>query len=393
MKYFYGLLLIPFFLVSCLQKPMLSGDLDISQAEGLKPMVYLVQPENFDQLGQSFVGKLLDSAEVDGRGHFEFEALKNVEGQVLLEVVVQKKGERYANRLENENPDSDNYMPLIWTRGETLVINAAIDQFQSSVTIENPSTVNASFLELRDLKKNAFLKYKNTLELLQGDEQLLEREKALHEYQAILMQFADATPELFPALMAIKWVSPEGNYERIPEFLVNQGVKWSERYPNDRWVKELAALASKEKLPILVGDQMSNLEFPMVDGSKTSLNAITDGKKLLVLDVWASWCAPCRLENRNVLLPLWQKYHDKGFQVIAYALESNRPAWENAIQKDGANRWLHASHLEGDQNPIMDSLLIHTIPANFILDGNGKVLAKNLHGEDLVQFVANYLGD
>ncbi len=371
---------------------MISGDLDLSHGEEWKPMVYLIRPENFTQLGQSFVGKILDSSEVDDQGHFQFATVTNVEGPNLLEVVVQKKGEQYANRLENENPETDNYFPVVWNPGETLKLNAAIDRFQSSVIIENPTTVNATLLKLRDLKKNAFLKYQTTLGQLQGDEQLLEREKALYEYQSALMRFADATKELFPALMTIKWVSPEGNYERIPEFLVGQSRKWSAIFPNESWVQELAVLADKENLPILIGDHIPNLQFPMLDGSESNLKTILEGQKLLVLDVWASWCAPCRLENRNVLLPLWKRYHDLGFQVIAYGLESNRAAWENAIEKDGASPWLHTSHLEGDQNPVMDSLRIHTIPANFILDGSGKVLAKNLHGEALVDFVANYLG-
>jgi Thiol-disulfide isomerase and thioredoxins len=371
---------------------MVQGILDLTQGQDWKPKVYLVQPENYGQLGQSFVGKILDSAMVDKKGHFQFETLAFVEDSILLEVVVQKKGERYANRLENENPELDNYMPIFWIPGEMITMNAAIDRFQSSAMIENPSEVNATFLELRDLKKNAFLKYQSTFEQLQGDEQLLEREKALHEYQSALMHFADTTEDLASALMAIKWVSPEGNYERIPEFLVSQSQKWKTRFPFDPWVQELAVMADKERLPILIGDQIPDLQFPMLDGIQTNLKTILGGQKLVILDVWASWCAPCRLENRNVLLPLWKKYHDLGFQVIAYGLESNRAAWENAIEKDGASPWLHTSHLEGDQNPVMDSLRIHTIPANFILDGSGKVLAKNLHGEALVDFVANYLG-
>ena len=109
------------------------------------------------------------------------------------------------------------------------------------------------------------------------------------------------------------------------------------------------------------------------------------------MDIWASWCAPCRVENRNVLVPLWENYNDRGFQIVAYGLESSKSAWENAIERDGAYRWLHASHLEGDQNPVMDSLRLRTIPANFFLDKKGKVLAKNLHGQDLIRFVQDYL--
>ena len=63
------------------------------------------------------------------------------------------------------------------------------------------------------------------------------------------------------------------------------------------------------------------------------------------------------------------------------------------MERDGADRWLHASHLLGDQNPLMDALRLKTIPANFLLDGEGRVLAKNLHGEELIQFVENYMAE
>lgn len=392
MKYLvYCACIFLFLLQGCSNAPMISGTLDMTKGQGWKPMVYLVQPEGFGALGQSFTGKLLDSSKVDSNGHFQFGNQVKIKDTVLFEVVVQKEGERYSNRLENENPETDNYFPLVWTPGEQIVMKAAINRFQASATVENPSSVNAAFMQLRDIKKNAFVQYQESLGQQEWDEQLLEREKAHHTYQYSLMQFADTTQQLFPALMAIRWVSPEGNYERIPEFLVEQSQQWKTKNPEHPWVKELAASADTDKLPILIGDQMPNLQFPMNDGSKSMFKEVVEGKKLLLLDVWASWCAPCRLENRNVLVPLWEKYHEDGFQILAYGLESSQQAWENAIDKDGAYRWLHASHVEGDQNPLMDSLRIKTIPANFLLDANGMVLAKNLHGDDLVQLVDDYM--
>ena len=91
------------------------------------------------------------------------------------------------------------------------------------------------------------------------------------------------------------------------------------------------------------------------------------------------------------MVPLWEKYNSEDFQIVAYGLESSEKAWDNAIEKDGAYRWLHASHLQGDQNPFMEKLRLKTIPANFLLNQEGRVLAKNLHGQDLIHFVNDYM--
>ncbi|HRV56389.1 MAG TPA: AhpC/TSA family protein, partial [Mangrovimonas sp.] len=68
----------------------------------------------------------------------------------------------------------------------------------------------------------------------------------------------------------------------------------------------------------------------------------------------ASWCAPCRKENKVILDPLWKAYHDKGLQIIGYGLESDEQSWKAAIQKDQA-LWLQTSHLEGDEAPLCSS--------------------------------------
>lgn len=360
--------------------------------EDWKPMVYLVHPEKFDAVAQSFVGKVLDSSRIDGNGRFQFDEPEHLQDTVVLEIVVQKKGEKYPNRLMNVNPKTDNYFPLIFQSRSNVVIHANISNFQASFVIEQPSPLNNAMLELRDLRLEAFQKYLNGEENEHGSEgDLLEKEKELYQFQEKLIGFAEDTEELLPAMMALRWASPEGNYERIAELVHNQSEKWRKLYPEHFWVKELASVADKQNLPILVGDVVPDIELPSPNGKSKLLKSTLNHNQLTILDVWASWCAPCRLENRKVLVPLWEKHNENGFQIVAYGLESSETAWNNAIQKDGAYRWTHYSHLEGDQNPFMDALRLKTIPANFLLDEEGRILAKNLHGEDLIEFVDNFM--
>ena len=282
-------------------------------------------------------------------------------------------------------------MPVIWQLGEPIQITAALDEFQKSFSFENASENNKALLDLRDIHHNAFQKYLKGDPWKQvGENYLMEKEHALLQYQTELIKFADNTPHLLPALMALRWVSPRNNYERVPEFLVNQCTKWSKEQPEHPWVIELCNQSQPSNLPVLIGAVFPNLSLPLITKDTLFLSSEL-GRKLTIIDIWASWCAPCRIENRDVLVPIWEEYHTKGVQIIGISLESNASGWQTAVDKDGANRWLQASELNGDDTPILRQIRIRTIPANFILDEKGIVLAKNVHGQDLVDWVDRYL--
>lgn len=378
--------------VSCTAKAPLSGIIKLPSDGNWASMVYLVQPRTFDEVAASFSGQVLDSAAILTDGSFAFKKMPEAIEPVLLELVIQRKGERFFNKLENEELTTANYFPFVWKNGDRLEVTASADQFQRSFSIKNPSPENAALLHLRDVRLKAFQQLQQKSGTQGHDESLLlEEEAARLRFQQASMDFAKETEHLLPALVAIRWVSPANDYERVPEFLVSQCEKWQNKNTGHPWVAQLCQKSNREQLPVLKGDQMPDAMLPMLSGGESALYQLL-GERLTILDLWASWCAPCRRENRDFLAPLWDRYHEQGLQIIGYALEGSEAAWKNAIEKDGANRWLHASPLQGDDAPLLKTLRIQTIPSNFLLDAQGKVLAKNLHGEELVKFVEEYLG-
>jgi len=382
--------LVPFLWGGCTQKTPISGTLTVASNTPSELTVYLLSPNGFSNIASPFLGTIIDSSEVDANGNFAFRKVPETSETLLLEIALQKKGNR-GNFLSNETPMASNYMPVVWQPGETLEITASVDHFQQSFSLQNPSEANAELLKLRDIKLEAFQQYLENKEWnVEEGSQLLEREQALFNYQKMLMEFASQTKQLFPALVAVRWVSPQQDYERTAEFLYAQCEQWKEVQPNHPWVQQLCKKADTSVLPVLVNSTFPNTSLPMVSGETTDLYPQL-GSALTLIDLWASWCVPCRKENREVLVPLWETYHEKGFQIVAYGLESSEASWKAAIEKDGAHRWLHASHLQGDDAPFMKTLRIQTIPANFLLDANGKVLAKNLHGEELTRWVRDYM--
>lgn len=378
-------------LSACEGQPQLSGTIALEENNEWGKMVYLIAPGSWKGVGSSYVGTIIDSASLGPDGGFAFDKLPPAPEPILLQLALQRVGERFPNRLDNERPATSNYFPLIWQDGERIVITAEADRFQATVAIRQPSPLNASMLELCALRQAAFAKYLE-VDVASEDKhsELLAEEDALMDFQQQLMQFAEDSPYLLPALTAIRWVSIEGNYERIPEFLVTQAERWTAEQPEHPWVQQLAAVGDRRKLPVLIGDLLPDYPLPMLAGDTVSLHSLL-GERLTLVDLWASWCGPCRVQNRDFLVPLWDQYHQQGFQIIGYGLEASPKAWARAIEADGAHRWPHASDLQGDDSPLFELLRLTTIPANFLLDAEGRVIAKNLHGEELKEYVRSLM--
>ncbi|OMP30040.1 TlpA disulfide reductase family protein [Mangrovimonas sp. DI 80] len=367
-------------IVACQSPADISGVITGAEQKGSK--IYLLEPENLQDLGAPYFAKVIDSATIKDDGSFEFRNMPLSTTERLLELAVQPKG-KAPNYLETEAQESVNYMPIVWQTGEPLKISAEWETFQKTFQILNSSKANTALLNLRDLKYEAYQNHLAGKEWqVEDGSELLEKEHAILEYQTELMNFADTTEHFLPALMALRWVSPENDYERVPEFLVRQCAKWSQTQAEHDWTKELCKASDAANLPVLIGDVFPDATLPTLTKDTLQLREHI-GSKLTIIDLWASWCAPCRKENREVLVPLWDTYHDDGLKIIAYALESHAATWQAASKLDGADRWLQVSDLQGDNADFLKHIRVQTIPANFILDENGVVIAKNLHGEAL----------
>lgn len=148
------------------------------------------------------------------------------------------------------------------------------------------------------------------------------------------------------------------------------------------------ALANMVEETSTIGDTVADFSAPTPTGETLSLkNAL--GKKITILDFWASWCRPCRMENPNVV-KVYNKYKDQGLEIIGISLDKSGDKWKQAIEKDGLT-WKHVSNLKSWQEPIAKNFGVRSIPATFILDENGVIIAKDLRGQALEEKIKELL--
>jgi thiol-disulfide isomerase/thioredoxin len=149
-----------------------------------------------------------------------------------------------------------------------------------------------------------------------------------------------------------------------------------------RWVDSLITVQENMfKGGLAVGAQMPVFDLKNTNG--VSAKSISLFGKYTLVDFWASWCAPCRVETPN-LISAYRKFHAKGFNIIAISIdqEKDRAKWLEAIEKDKSGIW-HNLFNPGGNDGIAKELGINAIPANYLIDGTGKIIAKNLRGNKL----------
>ncbi|PWJ56958.1 peroxiredoxin [Dyadobacter jejuensis] len=145
----------------------------------------------------------------------------------------------------------------------------------------------------------------------------------------------------------------------------------------------------KRMTGVAIGELAPDFTLPNPEGEEISLSSLRG--QYVLIDFWASWCGPCRQENPNVVR-MYNKFKSKGFDIYGVSLDKEAGAWKNAIKKDGLT-WKHGSDLKFWNSEVAQTYGVRAIPATFLLDKEGKIIAKNLRGTALEAKLAELLGE
>ncbi len=217
------------------------------------------------------------------------------------------------------------------------------------------------------------------------EKQLDDLQKEMREVQ---ISFIRDNPASFVAPAVLRNVNYDLEADEI-EALIN-GLDTTVK--KVQIIKDLEARVEVMK-KVMVGQKAPDFELNDPDGNPVNLYSKVGKTKLLLIDFWASWCGPCRLENPNVV-KIWKEFNKKGFDVFGVSLDrpGEKDKWLQAI-KDDQFTWTHVSDLKYWDCEAAKLYAVNAIPANFLLDESGIIIARNLRGDDLYNKVSELLGE
>ncbi len=279
---------------------------------------------------------------------------------------------------------------------ENIEVEVYPDSIRTSkITAGKHNQLMQDYLELMGKYRKQMLVFQNDLRaatVKEEKDKVMEIRKEMQSFEKQEMQkikeFGDENAESVVGMVVYSDLinQKKVNNKELKEFY-ERSSKDVKDHVLGRMIKEKIATINATDIGAVAPD----FKGPTPDGNELELHKSL--QKLTLVDFWASWCKPCRVENPNIV-SIYEDYKDKGFHVIGVSLDrqNQEQKWIQAIEADGLD-WDHVSHLKFWKEPIALQYGVKSIPQAFLLDEDGVIVAKNLRGDQLRQKVAELLDD
>ncbi len=307
--------------------------------------------------------KVLDTLEVDSKGEFSYDLEVtsptfyelNLYGQRAVKLALFKEN---VDVKYNFSDPASLQIEGSQDSKEMLKLEKLMEEYQLTV-----NALNEQYYEA--MSKND----SEAIKRIQMEAMTLESQQA-EKVKEMINSMGDS----FASLAAIGLLNPKNDFPFIDELV----SKLNENYPGTMSIMQMKQQLD-EMRALSVGQVAPDFELPDPNGNMVKLSDLRG--KYVLIDFWAAWCKPCRQENPNVVR-LYNQYKDKGFEVFGVSLDRTKEDWVKAIADDQLT-WTHVSDLKYFNSAAAELYKIEAIPATYMIDPDGKIIAKDLRGPSL----------
>ncbi len=317
-------------------------------------------------------------------------ATPSAEQKVSFKGQVKDQGAFYlVNFFDTPKPQK---VLVILEGGETIDVEADgvnDEEGKSNFTLKGDYPNVKFMLELMAISKEMEKKVRKWNQEIQVDPKQEKRIQAefTQAQAASTAKIKELIPQMGSHLVAL-WATNFLPAEKEMASLEDIANRLAKARPNHPQVKQF--VANLQRLQgVNEGAMAPEINLATPEGPNLALSSLRG--KYVLIDFWASWCGPCRRENPNVV-KTYAAYKDKGFEIYGVSLDQDREAWLKAIEKDQLV-WKHVSDLKYWSSAGAQAYHVNSIPQTFLLDKEGRILAKGLRGAALDQYLAQLFKD
>jgi thiol-disulfide isomerase/thioredoxin len=332
----------------------------------------------FEKLGAA-KAVMLDSAVIDDKGNFVFNSYTPKIGFYRLKI------------------NDQNFAMLVLDSADKVNVTGSVKDLGNTYKTEG-SAETKLFVEYNDISKARDMRLDSLNKVFQA---LMETNKmnskrmdslsALFEgpynaivnaSNAVMIDKIKQNTNMYSSIMAIQALEPD-KFSEVYKAL-DEGL--SKKFPKDKNILMFHDVVTR-MLSSTIGQVAPEINLPSPEGKEIALSSLKG--KVVLIDFWASWCGPCRKEMPNVV-KVYSKFKNKGFEIYGVSLDQDKDRWIEAIAKDGIT-WPQVSDLKYWENIAARVYNVQGIPYTVLLDKEGKIVAKNLRGDELEKKIAEIL--
>lgn len=307
---------------------------------------------------------VIDSATVE-KGAFSFKG--NVTGPEVY-IVADTRGDKQPT-----------FMSMVILEPGTILVNEAEKPGYSTVTGTPSNDASTAYAAASSKLVDEYRNEATTED---------RRTQIEQEFDQLATSSMENNRDNFFGIMMLKQLA----YEYEGQQILDQLALFPEAMQQTAEAEKLREYA-QSKMKTAIGQPYMNIEQNNAEGQPVSLESVIENpaNKYTLIDFWASWCGPCMGEVPH-LKQAYDKFHKKGFEIYGVSFDESRQDWLDAVKENGMN-WIQVSALTGFDNQAAKDYAIQGIPANFLIDAQGKIVASNLRGDEVYNKIAELLGE
>jgi peroxiredoxin len=338
-------------------------------------------PKNLLVLWELTPAKLIfiDSIRTDEKGNFQLKG--NTKEMIFCQLQMGPEASVYFAVDNNSKLNVD--MSMV---GSFVDYEIKGDELEDSKTLKSLLDMNTSFLkEVKGLEQRA-QSIPNTPDgASQADQLRNEYQRLANQRNSFVREVAMKQKKGFIPYFVVSFGAIENPGFEMFQHAVNCAKAAD---PNSKYTQQIETQFNSEA-KLMAGAVAPDFTLKTPAGEDLSLSSLRG--KVVLIDFWASWCGPCRRENPNVR-KLYRRFHYKGFEILGVSLDNDGNRWKGAIQADSLT-WPHVSDLRGWQSSAAQLYQVSSIPQTYLIDKDGRIMAKGLRGPELEMVLEKLFAD